>query len=71
LSIRADLKASSELKMNVYNSLGQLVDSKSFNFNGSGMQSINYSTNSLTDGLYMVQLVSGNRVSTRGIVVKH
>jgi hypothetical protein len=71
LSIRADLKASSELKMNVYNSLGQLVDSKSFNFNGSGMQNINYSTNTLTDGLYMVQLVSGNRVSTRGIVVKH
>ncbi len=71
LNIRADLKASSELKMNVYNSLGQLVDAKSFNFNGSGIQNINYATSSLSDGLYMVQLVSGSRVSTRGIVVKH
>jgi hypothetical protein len=71
MNIRVDMKASSELKMNVYNSVGQLVDTKAYNFNGAGVQNISYSTEALTDGLYMVQLVSGNNVSSRGVVVKH
>ncbi|MFM2284632.1 MAG: hypothetical protein RLZZ543_129 [Bacteroidota bacterium] len=71
MNIRVDMKASSELKMNVYNSLGQLVDTKAYNFNGAGVQNISYSTESLSDGMYMVQLVNGTSVSSRGIVVKH
>lgn len=71
MNIRVDMKATSELKMNVYNSVGQLVDTKAYNFNGAGVQNISYSTEALTDGLYMVQLVSGNSVSSRGVVVKH
>lgn len=69
LFVRADLAGAEGLTMNVFNSLGQQVATKSFSSMGAGYQTFNFSTDGLSDGVYMVQLISGAKSSTRNIII--
>lgn len=71
LSIRANMESADDLQLTIFNALGQKVGSQGFSNNGIGTQTFNYSTDGLSDGVYMVQLISGNRTSSRTIVIKH
>jgi hypothetical protein len=71
LTIRANMQTADDLQLNVFNALGQKVGTQGFSTNGVGIQSFDYSTDGLADGVYMVQLVSGKRTASRTIVIKH
>lgn len=71
LTIRANMQTTDDLQLNIFNALGQKVGTQGFSTNGVGTQSFNYSTDGLSDGVYMVQLVSGKRTASRTIVIKH
>ncbi|AZQ44175.1 S8 family serine peptidase [Nonlabens ponticola] len=57
-----------EVDINVYNSLGQQVISKTFDNNGNFNQRIN--TQGLSSGLYVVQIGDGNVSTTRKLVIR-
>jgi hypothetical protein len=71
LTIRANMESADDLQLNIFNALGQKVGTQGFSNNGIGSQTFNYSTDGLNDGVYLVQLISGTRTSSRTIVIKH
>ncbi|MCB0819635.1 MAG: T9SS type A sorting domain-containing protein [Bacteroidetes bacterium] len=69
LFVRADLQGSEGLQVNIFNSLGQKVASQAFASGATGYQNFNVSTEGLSNGVYMVQMISGNKMSTRSVIV--
>jgi thiol-disulfide isomerase/thioredoxin len=60
VALSFNLMNSADIKLQVLNSIGQMVDAKDLGILGSGNQSVQYSTGELQKGLYFFIISSGN-----------
>ena len=58
----------SKVKINVYNSLGQLVETLVNEELGSGYHEVNFNASRLASGVYLYQLQAGEYISSRKMV---
>jgi hypothetical protein len=67
--ISLDVKESSPVNVNVYNAVGQLVKTAKVN-SAFGKTDINVNTESLTPGVYMVNVKAGGLTSTKKLIIE-
>jgi hypothetical protein len=71
VSVSFNLLNSADIKLQVVNSIGQVMDVKKLGILNSGDQSFNYSTDGLPKGLYFFMINSGNDHSmTKKVVIQ-
>jgi flagellar hook assembly protein FlgD len=64
------LRSANTVKMEVYNTLGELVQSTTANNFAAGANSIEFNGTNLNKGLYFVNLTIGNEIVTRKVTLK-
>ncbi|HQI42065.1 MAG TPA: T9SS type A sorting domain-containing protein [Ignavibacteriaceae bacterium] len=68
-TIRFALPVESRVKINIYNSLGQLVETLADKDMKSGYHEISFNASRLASGVYFYKLNSGNFVETRKMLL--
>jgi len=68
-TIKFSLPVSSNVKINVYNSLGQLVETLLNKEMGSGYHEINFDASKLTSGVYFYQLQTDKNISVKKMLL--
>ena len=68
-TIRFALPVESRVKINIYNSLGQLVETLADKDMKAGYHEINFNASGLASGVYFYKLTSGNFVETRKMLL--
>jgi len=68
-TIKFALPVDSKVKINVYNSLGQLVETLVDNKMESGYHEVNFNASSLASGVYLYQLQAGEYVSVKKMLL--
>ncbi len=68
-TIKFALPVDSRVKINVYNSLGQLVETLVDKEMESGYHEVNFDASRLTSGVYLYQLQAGEYISSRKMVL--
>jgi hypothetical protein len=71
VNVNFNLDASTNVTVNVYNAVGALVSTKSLGEMTSGTQNVQISTEGLSNGLYMVELIAGQNRSVSRMTVAH
>jgi hypothetical protein len=69
-AVKFYLRSANTAKMEVYNTLGELVQSTTANNFAAGANSINFDGTDLNKGLYFVNLTIGNEIITRKVTLK-
>jgi hypothetical protein len=69
-AVKFYLRSANTVKMEVYNTLGELVQSTTANNFAAGANSINFDGTDLNKGLYFVNLTIGNDIVTRKVTLK-
>ncbi|MCW8813976.1 MAG: T9SS type A sorting domain-containing protein, partial [Chlorobium sp.] len=64
-TIKFTLPVDSRVKINVYNSLGQLVETLVDKEMGPGYHEVNFDASRLASGVYLYQLQTGEYISSR------
>ncbi|GAB4132689.1 MAG: hypothetical protein Fur0041_04240 [Bacteroidia bacterium] len=70
-NIAVELNQASDVVINVYNAVGQLVVSNNYGQLASGKQIIELNTAALSNGIYMIEIVAGNNKTVSRISVSH
>jgi flagellar hook assembly protein FlgD len=68
-TIKFALPIDSKVKINVYNSLGQLVETLVDQEMQSGYHEINFDASKLTSGVYLYQMQAGENVSVKKMIL--
>lgn len=71
LQVTVELKAEVELKAKLVNSLGQIVDESGYGIRDAGPQVLQMDVKNHPAGFYYLQIIEGNNVATKKIVITH
>ena len=64
------LRNSKEVRINLFDLTGKLIDNVSNSYMTKGVHSISYNTSSLNSGIYIFQVASGDEVNAGKLIVK-
>ena len=64
------LRNSKEVRINLFDLTGKLIDNVSNSYMTKGVHSISYNTSTLNSGIYIFQVASGDEVNAGKLIVK-
>ena len=64
------LRNNKKVSIDLYDLTGKLIENVTTNFLSKGAHSIQYNTSSLTNGIYIYQISSGNEINSGKLIVK-
>jgi hypothetical protein len=70
LTVRFDLKEATSLNVQVFNAMGQLVQTVATQHFGSGRQQLNVDAAQLQNGMYFLRLQDGEQITTRRFLIQ-
>lgn len=68
-NIKYYLPKSSNIRIDIYNALGELVETLENSYKSSGMHQLSFNSNSLSSGVYYCRLISENNLKTHKILI--
>ena len=70
-NVSFELASKEEVTLNIYNTLGELVSSENKGELAPGKQVVSFNTENLANGMYMVELVTGDSKTVTRMNVSH